>query len=98
MKLMTEKDMKSLQYSDLVFKVEGFNLISYRYVGLMPSNERYLIFSCGEKLEWLYISYHKGFSGEWFMGEFDEVFEGNFFIAKHQAAIDSYRARLANKL
>jgi hypothetical protein len=72
MKKLTAEELLSLQYGDTVYFRTGSYTDSFRYVGRMPSSERYLIFSCGEKLKHLYIGEDNAFRGEWYSGVFDD--------------------------
>lgn len=75
MKKLTAVELLSLKYGDIVYFRTGSYTTTFRYVGRMPSSQRYLIFSCGEKLKHLYISEKdNSFSGEWYQGEFDDKF------------------------
>jgi len=75
MEKLTANDLLSLKYGDKVYFRKGSYTITFRYVGRMPSSERYLIFSNGENLKHLYISpKDDSFRGEWYGGVFDDKF------------------------
>ncbi|CAB4128118.1 hypothetical protein UFOVP104_17 [uncultured Caudovirales phage] len=75
MERLIAEELLSLQYGDTVYFRTGSYTDAFRYVGRMPSSERYLIFSCGEKLKHLYISEKdNSFRGEWYRGEFDDKY------------------------
>jgi hypothetical protein len=75
MKKLNANDLLSLKYGDKVFFRNGSYTTTFRYVGRMPSSERYLIFSNGENLKHLYISdLDDSFRGDWYGGEYDDKF------------------------
>jgi hypothetical protein len=88
MTLMTAEDLRSLRFGDKVYYGTGESLRGLRYVGRMPSSENYLIFSDGEFLMHLYIGTGDKFRGDWFMGEYNSEFAGNYLKKWHLDRIE----------
>jgi hypothetical protein len=87
---MTADDLRALRHGDKVFYGSGYNLRSLRYVGRMPSSEEhYLIFCDGEFLMHLYIGHDHTFRGDWYVGEYDSEFAGNYKKDWHLQQIES---------
>lgn len=95
MKNLTAEDLFALQYGDQVYRFDGTNFDSFRYVGRMPSSpDRYLIFSEGEKLAHLYIHTDGTFKGEWYSGKFDANVWDELEIKSIELKIESLTNRL----
>lgn len=95
MKKLNTEDLLNLQYGDKVWKFNGTCMYSFDYVARMPSSpDRYLIFSEGEKLIFLYIHIDGTFRGDWYSGDFDTDFIDNLEIEKLEkrlAELKSYK-------
>jgi len=95
MNRLTAKDLLALEYGATVFLRNGSYVTTFRYVGRMPSNERYLIFCSGENLKHLYISEKDDtFKGEWYSGEFDERFIIELRISELETELSKLRAEI----
>jgi hypothetical protein len=82
-------DLRSLRFGDKVYYGNGSDIRSLRYVGRMPSSEEhYLIFCDGEFLMHLYIGHDDTFRGDWFMGEYNSEFAGNYLKKWHLDRLD----------
>ena len=76
MKKLTAEDLMSLKYGDKVWRFFDGECEGFRFVAIMPSNKRYLIFEHGEKLIHLYVADRGVFKGDWYGGEYDSKFVG----------------------
>jgi len=95
MKRLTSEDLFSLQYGDRVYHRKSSSYCdAFRYVGRMPSSERYLIFSEGEKLKHLYINQDGTFRGEWYSGDYDDKFIIQVRIVELEKELETLRKEL----
>ncbi len=74
MEKITAEQLLNLQYGDTIYLVSKSYAENYRYVGRMPSSERYLILSHGETLKHIYVNQDGTFRGNWYIGEWNDEF------------------------
>ena len=89
MKKLTAEDLMSLKYGDKVWRFFDGECEGFRFVAIMPSNKRYLIFEHGEKLIHLYVADRGVFRGDWYGGEYDSKSVGRLIILEHKRRIES---------
>lgn len=90
MKKLDKKALESLKYGERVVRFFAGKVRQLRFVGKMPSCQRYLIFSDGEYLTHLYINPKDGsFSGDWYSGNYNPEFIGRLIIEDLQSQIES---------
>lgn len=97
MRKLTAEDLKNLSYGEQVLRIQDGDHMTFRYVGRMPSSNKYLIFSQGEILKHLYISDDGRFLGDWYSGEYNSEFVGNLLIDYHINRINTIRKVYLNK-
>lgn len=74
MQKITTEQLLNLKYGDTIYLVSKSYVDNYRYVGRMPSSQRYLIFSYGETLKYIYVNKDGTFRGNWYIGVPDVSF------------------------
>lgn len=95
---MTADDLRRLRFGDKVHYGNGSSMRSLRYVGRMPtSEEHYLIFCDGEFLMHLYIGHDNTFRGDWYVGDYDSWFVGNYLKDWHLKRIEGIEDIYLNK-
>lgn len=78
MKIMTKWDFKKLKFKDKIYKISDKWMCKwYSFVSVMPSCENYFIFSAGEDLQWVHISWRQPNTfeiWEWYKWKYDSNF------------------------
>lgn len=89
---MEAGDFYELNFGEKVWRYQSGQIRGLRFVGLMPSSNRYCIFSDGEYLTHLYINESdQTFSGKWFKGAYDSRQIGEMKIKYLQDKIQSVK-------
>lgn len=94
MEKITAEQLLNLKYGDKIYLVNKSYADSFRYVGRMPSSERYLIFSCGETLKHIYVNEDGTFRGNWYIGEWNDEFCIKLRIEELEAELKTLREEL----
>lgn len=94
MEKITAEQLLNLKYGDTIYLVNKSFADSFRYVGRMPSSERYLIFSCGETLKHIYVNEDGTFRGNWYIGEWTDEFCIKLRIEELEAELKTLREEL----
>ena len=97
MEKITAEQLLNLKYGDTIYLVSKSYADNYRYVGRMPSSERYLILSHGETLKHIYVNKDGTFRGNWYIGEWSDEFCIKLRIDELEAELKFLKGELALK-
>jgi hypothetical protein len=94
MEKITAEQLLNLEYGDTIYLVNKSFAYSFRYVGRMPSSQRYLIFSSGETLKHIYVNKDGTFRGNWYIGEWTDEFCIKLRIEELEAELKTLKEEL----